>query len=384
MRYGHYHFIFGRQGTIEFQHEDCRRLARVCSREQGKCYSQGFGKFIQLTSFNAYKLEHRAGVAWLDQERRPTLAELLDHDALARKIAGQPHSNGGVPVQSYCAVTRGYFLNEIVRRVTGGKTIGKVLRTEIAPLFEKATGEPFNIYIGLDALLWPRYVPIVQMSNLRLMQRFLTPRFMNPDPIQYPMLKSQMWHSDSPTHKSTLTSGPRGSGEEGLLDLINTIELIQAEGSSYATVATSNSLAKLAAVMAGRGQWNGIKLMSEETFEQAMTVDLDIGIDEVLKFPYKITYGGWMKNESCAVAVAPVPTARRKVGFNWCGWSGYGGSQMYWDVGHNISFAYVPIGLAMNVMGDERSARITLALVECVERMNSYDSIVNPVQRAKL
>jgi len=273
------------------------------------------------------------------------------------------------------------YLNEIVRRVTGGKTIGKVLRTEIAPMFESKTREPFDIYIGLDPLSWPRYVPVIQMSKLRILQRFLTPRVLNPAPLQYPLLKSQMWHNESPTHKSTLSSGPRGQGEEGVLDLINTIELVQAEGSSYATVATAHALAKLAAVMAGRGEWNGVKLMSEDTFEQAMTVDLDIGIDEVLKFPYKITYGGWMKNESCAVAVAPVPTSRRRVGWSWCGWSGYGGSQVYWDVGHNVSFSYVPVGLHVGVMGDERAANLTLALVECVEKMNSmwiYDSEVKP------
>ncbi|KAJ3340360.1 hypothetical protein HDU93_007085 [Gonapodya sp. JEL0774] len=73
-------------------------------------------------------LEHMGGVAWLDPPYQPTLSELQDLDALARRIAPQPHNYGGVTTKCYHAVTRGWYLNELLRR-TMHTTQGDLMRT---------------------------------------------------------------------------------------------------------------------------------------------------------------------------------------------------------------------------------------------------------------
>src|SRR4051812_45411404 len=52
--------------------------------------------------------QHTAGVAWLDEERIPTTSELSELDALATKIAGQPHNFGGEYHKCYHAITQGW------------------------------------------------------------------------------------------------------------------------------------------------------------------------------------------------------------------------------------------------------------------------------------
>ncbi|ORY27616.1 beta-lactamase/transpeptidase-like protein [Rhizoclosmatium globosum] len=78
-------------------------------------------------------LQHHGGVAFLDKERVPTLEEMLDLDVLAAKIAGQPHNFGGKPVSAYHAVTRGWYLNEVARRATGGMSVRQIMYKEILP-----------------------------------------------------------------------------------------------------------------------------------------------------------------------------------------------------------------------------------------------------------
>jgi hypothetical protein len=73
-------------------------------------------------------------VQHLDIENVPTKEEMHDLDKLAEKIAKQEHNNGGKLGKSYHAITRGWYLNEIVRRVTDKKlTNGKILHEHVNP-----------------------------------------------------------------------------------------------------------------------------------------------------------------------------------------------------------------------------------------------------------
>lgn len=127
---------------------------------------------------------HRGGVAYLDEDRVPTAEEILDLDTLANKIAGQEHNFGGEPKQSYHAVTRGWYLNEIVRRATGGKTMGQIIREEIAP----ELGIHRDFHYGLPDSEEHRLAHMIPFPHLRTMAMVLLPRWLVVDRMPIAMV----------------------------------------------------------------------------------------------------------------------------------------------------------------------------------------------------
>jgi CubicO group peptidase (beta-lactamase class C family) len=99
-------------------------------------------------------LTHRAGLPVIDA--RLDHRTLADHDSLAVLLAGQRTLWEPGTRQGYHALTLGYFLNELLRRIDPKRrTIGRFLREEINPVL----GE--KMYVGL-----PPDIPERQLSAL--------------------------------------------------------------------------------------------------------------------------------------------------------------------------------------------------------------------------
>jgi hypothetical protein len=97
----------------------------------------------------------------LDEAYLPTVAETQDLDTLAKKIAGQPHNFNGEYVKIYHAVTQGWFLNEIVRRVLG-KSHGQFMKELNSKL-------GIDVYCGFpadDPAMEARYSPVIMTKEL--------------------------------------------------------------------------------------------------------------------------------------------------------------------------------------------------------------------------
>jgi CubicO group peptidase (beta-lactamase class C family) len=87
-------------------------------------------------------LRHQGGVPWFDPVLK--FEDILDRDKLKEAIERQSHVFDGEPKKCYHAVTRGFILNEIVRRVDPkGRSIGEILDEE----FNKKLGTEF--YYGI-------------------------------------------------------------------------------------------------------------------------------------------------------------------------------------------------------------------------------------------
>ena len=136
----------------------------------------------------------------MDAENLPTAEEVHDLDLLAKKIARQKHNFDGNPIQAYHAVTRGWFvfpgpsafvtsrhlthashhqtryLNEIVRRVTKGKSMGQIMREEIAPKLG------VDFFYGLPESYEDRVCRMVAYPQIRSLAAFMLPRWMLRDP----------------------------------------------------------------------------------------------------------------------------------------------------------------------------------------------------------
>ncbi|KAJ3417102.1 hypothetical protein HDV05_006961 [Chytridiales sp. JEL 0842] len=302
-------------------------------------FAQGGKENVTLTDL----LGHRAGVTYL--KRGPTLSELADLDKLAKLLAAQPHNFGGKKVQGYAGVTRGWYLNEIVRRVHPRKwTIGQILRHEIMPLLN------IDFHLGIETSHESRISPLVGPPALRSLAKILTPNHLQKDPPS-PVVRTMLFNPLSVSHKALRNSAPRQMRPWPASH--NRKEIWRSEGPSYGGLSNARSLAKLSAIMANYGHLDGVTIVSETTARRAFE-PLDTQLDAVVRRNITFTRGGF------GIDVSFPGTSE----IDWIGWGGVGGSLVYWNPDYRLAFSYVPNTMGFTSMGDRRSWRLLKALMK--------------------
>ncbi|KXS16106.1 beta-lactamase/transpeptidase-like protein [Gonapodya prolifera JEL478] len=303
-------------------------------------------------------LEHSGGVGWLDQERCPTIADLTNLDELAKKIAGQPHNFGGAVVKSYHAITRGWFLNELLRR-TLHTTQGDLVKDWSAKLGVHA-------FVGLPESADPQFCPIVFSPEAAMGFGAIASL-----PHDLPMYKS---FAQTRVQGAYELAGPGGSPS-------NVIEVLRGQTPSAYTVTNGAGLAAFANVMAVGGSVDGLKIMDSATHKAAHVLDdrtIDVP-DACLGYLVRATEGGWAENilgtkipnvKVDWTTVPPttiIPDEYRGDDWQWCGWDGLGGSLIQWERKRQCAVGYAPTMLGIGGgRNDDRAASCTLAFVNAV------------------
>lgn len=261
---------------------------------------------------------HCGGVQHLDPENVPTAEEMHDLDAMAAKFARQAHNNGGTLTKSYHAITRGWGLNELVRRVTNKEwTNGRLLREKVNP----ALGT--DIYCGLPEHKLEQACQVYEHAGLTA------------------MMKVAGGNTDGDFYKALIQSVPKLPGSPANETTVgsNNKHAFTAEVPSAYHMTNARSLAKLGAVMVAGGSTPELPdYISPEVLEKAHTLDprtADL-IDMCLGQKNAFTIGGWARSEPGK----KIPQARYDItqnppkslytpeqlgdGFEWHGWFGYG------------------------------------------------------------
>jgi CubicO group peptidase (beta-lactamase class C family) len=276
-----------------------------------------------------YLLSHEAGLAAI---KKPLAAEtLFDWDAMCSALAEQePWWQPGT-AHGYHAVTFGWLVGEVVRRIRG-KKIGDVVREEIAgPL-----GVEFEIGFGPE--LDDRVAPLVQ------------------GPIHPPeeggpsmdLLAEILGNPESLMAKAFANPPLIGMQNERAW---RAAEIPAANGHTNA-----HSLARIYAALANGGETQGVRLLSNEAIERARVEQVN-GKDEVLPLDTRLALGFFL------------PTANEPLGPNdrVFGHGGAGGSYSQADPENRMSFGYV-----MNLMHqgawlvDPRPRRLLAAAYDCL------------------
>ena len=148
-------------------------------------------------------LAHTVGLLFVDPDPADD-AERLDNRLMADRLAAQrPLWEPGTRV-AYHAMTYGYLMSEIVRRASGGATVGEWIRREIA--------EPFglDLHLGLPAAEEARVAPVFQASGYRIST------FLENDPerraIVDRMYGNALTASDSPFNSRALHAAELSAG----------------------------------------------------------------------------------------------------------------------------------------------------------------------------
>jgi CubicO group peptidase (beta-lactamase class C family) len=266
----------------------------------------------------AQVLGHTAGLPGWDP---PLTADVLsDWNRSTAALAAQaPWWKPGT-ASGYHAVSQGYLIGEVVRRITG-RTIGTYFREEVA--------EP----LGADF-----HIGLPQSEDARVAQTIPPREEFVPPPVD-----------PSSVLGRAMVSCPL-TGDEPNARWWRAAEIPAAGGTGNA-----RSIARVHAALANGGTVDGVRLLSPEGVERIF-VEQSHDVDQVLDF--KVRFGMGFALMSEALPLSPNPRA--------CFWGGWGGAFAVLDLDAQLSVAYATNRMSEGIVGDLRGALLVLAAYECL------------------
>lgn len=261
-------------------------------------------------------MSHSAGLSGLDE--RAIGEEVYDWDTIVGRLAAQaPWWEPGTQ-SGYHALTQGFLIGEVVRRITG-KSFGAFFKDEIATPLEA------DFHVGVDPKDFDRIADLIP------------PPEAEPDPnTPAPDLESVGMRTfmsfDMPVD-ATKTAGWRQA------------EIPAANGHGNA-----RSVVQVQSILANHGSAFGVDLLSKETCFSVMDEQTN-GMDLVLGVPMKFGLGYGLRSASSPIGVNP----------NTCFWGGYGGSSIVVDLDAKACLAYVMNKMEAGALGDPRGFGIGAA-----------------------
>jgi CubicO group peptidase (beta-lactamase class C family) len=257
-------------------------------------------------------MSHSAGLSGWQEPM--TMDDLYDWDKATSLLAAQapwwePGTDSG-----YHALTQGYLVGEVVRRVTG-TTIGTFFRDEIA----RPLGADFHI--GTPADVDDRVAHVIAPTVA--LGGDISPDSLTIRTLTNPMLDASV-SATVPWRRAEIPA----AGGHGNARSVATVQSIVSHG----------------------GEVNGVRLLSEKTVERIFdqqTYGQDLVLPAVLRLG--IGYG----LTSPELPLGPNP--------NTCFWGGWGGSLAINDVDGRMTFSYVMNRMGEGTVGDARGGSLLLA-----------------------
>ena len=262
-------------------------------------------------------LSHSAGLPGFS--RTFSNEELYDWDFACADLASQKSWWETGTQSGYHAITQGYLIGEVVKRITR-KSFGTFFREEVA----EKVGADFHI--GVDPKHFERIadlVPAVETASILEM---------DPESIPGRVFSGL----DITPENSTGTAGWRQA------------EIPAANGHGNA-----RSVVRAQTAMANGGKAFGVELLSSEGCRRALEPQTD-GADLVLGLPVSFGMGYALRNE--AVPMGPNQ--------NTLWWGGAGGSTIVVDMDAHLCFSYVMNQMDNHIVGDPRGTSLGFALYE--------------------
>jgi CubicO group peptidase (beta-lactamase class C family) len=260
----------------------------------------------------SHLLAHTAGLAsWTHPM---TEADLYDWDVATSRLAAQAPLWEPGTASGYHALTQGYLVGEVIRRVTG-QTIGEFFAKEVAgPL-----GADFHIGAGPE--LDDRIALIIPPEKDELVPADTAGGLMatlaNP-PVKAAWARSVDWRR---------------------------AEIPAAGGQGNA-----RSVNRVQSVLANRGELDGIRLLSEAGCDRVFEVQ-STGKDLVLGVPLTLGMGYGLNSADTPIGLNP----------RTCFWGGWGGSIVLCDLDARVCITYVMNKMAGGTLGDDRGIGVAFA-----------------------
>ena len=259
-------------------------------------------------------MSHTAGLSGWAEPMQP--ADLYDWDKATSLLAAQePWWRPGT-VSGYHAVTQGYLVGEVVRRITG---------QSLGTFFAKQIAEPLgaDFHIGLDAAEDARVATLVPP----------------------PSLSDQISHLPADSIVRRTFTNPVTDATATADRAWRAAEIPAANGHGNA-----RSVAAVQSVLAAGGSARGVRLLSEAGCNRLFEEQSN-GEDLVLGIPVRFGMGYGLASQ--AMPLGP------RTAF----WGGWGGSVIVVDLDLRIAVAYVMNRMESGLVGDTRGMGVVQAAV---------------------
>jgi CubicO group peptidase (beta-lactamase class C family) len=266
----------------------------------------------------SHLMSHAAGLSgW---KETITTEDLYDWDKVTALLAAQaPYWEPGT-ASGYHALTQGYLVGEVVRRITG-RSLGTFFREEVA--------EPLgaDFHIGLPASEDHRVAELIPPPPGQAVG----------DDAGQTELQANMSNNPGIDVSATRTRGWRGA------------EIPAAGGT-----ANARSIAEIHTILANGGVAKGKRFMSEAGCRKALELQIE-GDDLIFGRPARFGMGFGL-----AGGVVQLPSP------NSIYWGGYGGSLAIIDMDARTTFGYAMNKMAGTTVGDMRAFGLAMAMWEAL------------------
>jgi CubicO group peptidase (beta-lactamase class C family) len=288
----------------------------------------------------AWLLSHKVGLP--DVDRKMVLEEALDWDTVTAALADSAPLWEPGTQHGYHALTYGWLVGEVVRRISG-KRLGQFFADEVAgPL-------GLEFWIGLPDEQQRRVADLIPMDAPEGLPMMLSEEGTGTDAAPAGLIAMlDMFLGEGNLAGRALTA-PGGAFSEELIwneDRVRAAEVPAANG-----VTNARSLARMYAGCVGEVQ--GTRILSEATVERAIELQSE-GPDSVLIFPIPFAFGFMRHSQMSPFA-----------GERSFGHYGAGGSVGFADPDRRLAVGYVMNKMYFGLAGDPRTA----ALIEVVDRL---------------
>ena len=317
------------EDTLEVVFSTTKGAAAICAHQLAEAgrldldapvveYWPEFGQAGKEHIPVSFLLTHQAGLAWVDEPL--TLEEALAWEPMIHALEHQAPAWEPGTAQGYHAITYGYLVGEVVRRVTG-RSIGTYFRDEVAvPL-------GLDFWIGLPEEHEPRVGRLIggivpDDAEVDDETRTAMAEFLGPDTML----------------GKALTGGGAFSGS----GIWNTRPLHAAEVPAASGISDARSIARM--YSACLTDVDGVRLLSADQVREA-TIQRTTGPNIVL-LDLDLQFGLGFVVPSTLVQLG---------GPHSFGHFGAGGSAGWADPDADLAFGYVMNRMDMGLAGDQRS-----------------------------
>ena len=311
-------------------------------------------------------MRHEGGMAAFQTSLDPEdlLVANIKENRVGRVIEGHslrfPKGNGGK--REYHALTRGWIVNEVFRRVDPeGRTIGEYLREEISGPLEA------DAIIGVKEAELSRISKVWPLGFLFQFLQSLKPKFLGRKIKHgfFQILGRILRVLPKFRNASTRGAPAPYKGMKGI-GFFNKRVIAMGETPSAAANCSARGLAKIAAMMSAGGHWKDREYLSGKAWTALHEdpVEADIGFSTT-----HFTQGGLNLFTETNRQSSGLDRAFNVGREGFYGWMGLGGSIFQWHPEHEIGFGFVPTSLHVLDVLNERGKVYQAEVLRCVETL---------------
>lgn len=313
-------------------------------------------------------MRHEGGLAALDRsvDVEDLLPRNIKENRVGALIEQQParFRKGEGNQREYHAITRGWIVNELFRRVDPeGRTVGEYLREEISGPLEA------DAYVGIREEELERVSKLTPLGFGFMLLESLKPRFLGRRiKLGFLQLFGRLLRILWSMRQATTRGAPPPYTGMKDIGFFNEPAVAMGETPSAGANCSARGLAKIAAMMSARGRWEDREYLSRAAWDALhdRPVAADMGFA-----PTDFTQGGVNRFTEAAARGSRLERAFNAGREGFYGWMGLGGSIFQWHPEHEIGFAFVPTALHVVDILNERGKVYQAEVLRCVRRLES-------------